>query len=418
MKPEKSSVTRRPLPRGVNLWWHEKKSLWRVGWRDDEGRQHFEYFSAKGRAEDRARMVADTMASRGREGLRATNFAHARDHDRILKAIGPATVDQLLSVWERHKGEVLGGRADLTVTDAIADFLKAKRSEEQSEEAHGHMKKRLARLSAALGNRALVAVTPDDLRAWMDKLREGWAEDGEVVKFEAWTRIHHFKSARAFFRHAVREKWRADNPMDALTAPPKPTEAVAFSTVEEGEKLLMANAHLPVSMRLALEMFAGLRYSGTGRLEENEVDWVAKGIRIPANKSKDKKPHYLEGFPDNLWSWLSPWRGKPEAWVPLTKRMMQEEKSKAFSRAGVVNKGNDLRHSFCTYLIARDKDASKCAFLMQHRSPARLYESYRGASTEAEGKRWFAITRDKATPTELPTRRSGARPGPKGKLVS
>lgn len=404
-------------PKGISISHRKDRDTWVVAYRvpgeggaDAKKKLERETFPTKGLAVERAKEVAGELKLRGETGLRSLTGRAVVEYERIIDAIGDATVDQLLAVWERHKGEVLRGESKLTVAVAIERFLALKGSEETSDEALGHLEKRLSRVSEAFGARPILSITHEELRAWMDRLRK-------EEKFAAWTRIHHHKAAMALFSHAVSEGWRIDNPMSKVAAPPKPKTPVTFMTPEDGAKLLKANAHLPVSMRMALEMFGGLRFSGTNRLEESEVDWDAKGIRIPAHKAKDGKAHYLEGMPDNVWSWLTPWRGKPAAWAPLSKRMLQYEKTRAFERAGVKNSGNELRHSFCTYLIAWKKDAALCAYLMQHRAPSMLYDHYRGCATEAAGKSWFEIKRENGVSTEVPEARprDERRPGQKGR---
>jgi integrase len=68
-----------------------------------------------------------------------------------------------------------------------------------------------------------------------------------------------------------------------------------------------------------------------------------------------------------------------------------------FEAAGLKGNGqeesmrNVLRHSFCTYHVAMDKDAARTAVLLTHRSPAMLYRYYRGRASEADGKAYFRI---------------------------
>lgn len=64
---------------------------------------------------------------------------------------------------------------------------------------------------------------------------------------------------------------------------------------------------------------------------------------------------------------------------------------KAFARAEVKNPGNILRHSFCSYHIALNRDAAATAVLLTHRSPAMLYQHYRGRATHADAEAFFAL---------------------------
>jgi hypothetical protein len=49
-----------------------------------------------------------------------------------------------------------------------------------------------------------------------------------------------------------------------------------------------------------------------------------------------------------------------------------------------------LRHSFCSYHVAIHKDAARTAVILCHKSPAMLYQHYRGKATAADAARYFA----------------------------
>lgn len=75
----------------------------------------------------------------------------------------------------------------------------------------------------------------------------------------------------------------------------------------------------------------------------------------------------------------------------MTQRNYLNLKAKMFADAAVKNPGNVLRHSFCSYHVSLHKDAARTAVLLTHRSPAMLYQHYRGRATAADAARYFAI---------------------------
>ena len=368
--------------RGVSV--HASLGTWRIRWRVD-GRMMSKSFATRSEAEAEAQALVDRRKEEGYAGLRGVDARTWRDLATLSTALGGATLSQLLAVWERHKGEVLGGEVGLTLADAVTRFVKLIEREGVDGDNLARYKKHLGRLSVSLGDRPVLSISADDLRDWFAELKT--PRGGKV---EGWTLIHHHKTVGAFFTRVTVEGWRADNPMGKVRPPEKPVEDVEFLTVEDGRRLFAANSGHPISLRLALEAFGGLRYTGSGRLEVSEVDFASRAIVIPASKSKDGKRHFLQGMPDNLWHWLEKWRHTPEAW-DLTPRQHLAAKSAAFARAKVTNSGNALRHSFCTYHIATRKDAALTAILMQHTNPTMLYRHYRGAAPEADGAAWFAI---------------------------
>lgn len=360
---------------------------YRVFWRVD-GKRRSQKFATRDLADAHRTALLDKKKAEGMAGLRDVDPALLADLRTLRAALAGATLSQLLAVWERHKGEVLGGEAGLKLSAAVARFLALIKAEGASSANFDQYELHLARLTAALGEHLLIAVSADELRAFFAQLHT--VRGKKVVKAEGWTLIHHQKSVRALFARAKVEGWLADDPMEKVRAPEKPVEEVEFLSVDDGVRLFAANRDRPIVLRLALEAFAGLRYSGSGRLELHEVNFDARTLLIPASKSKDGKRHLLDALPENAWAFLLRWRHEPRAWA-FTPRQHLEEKSAAFARAAVVNTGNVLRHSFCTYHIASRKDAALTAILMQHTNPAMLYRHYRGAATASAAGDWFAI---------------------------
>jgi integrase len=375
--------------RGILVRKRKERDCWEVRWREADGTQRRKTFTSLETSESFAKELDAKRRVHGTAALRGIDSESWKDMQTLLKVLNGASISQMITVWERHKGEVLGGEADLNLSAAVTRFLALIKKETVEGANYDQYELHLERLTAVLGEHLLVAISSDQLREFFANLHT--VRGKKVRHAKGWTLIHHQKSVRALFARAKVEGWRADDPMEKVRQPAKPKKSVVALSPEDGAALLKANAHSPVSMRLALEMFGGMRYSGTNRLAEKDIDWAAKGIRIPDTKSKDGKPHYQQGFPENMWAWLTPWRGKPQAWVQLTKRQAQDAKSDAFTLAKVKNPRNILRDSFCTYMIADKKDAALCAYLMQHRAPSMLYLHYRGVATEADAALWFAI---------------------------
>lgn len=377
-------------PRGIRVWWIERRKCWGIEWRERKPgatKKSPVMVTRKTKTEALAK-AAEVESHRKRHGTEnhtGLDAKSGRDWAMVREALEAdgANVAQLLGVWERHKAEVIGAKAGLLVRDAVKKYLDLKSKEGLVGASYDATEKHLNRLRGSFGERPLVSVEAEDMRRWLDGLKR---DEG----FAAWTLIHHHKSAAGLFNRAMAEKWLGTNPMTTVSPPAKPKEEVEFLTIEEGVKLFGVNRDNPVSLRLALEAFGGLRYSGACRIEKDEVLWEERALVIPATKSKDGKRHFLQGMPDILWVWLERWRHRPEAWT-MTPRQILQAKSEAFAKAGVANPGNGLRHSFCTYLIAKEKNAALTAYLMQHAKPDMLYRHYRGAATEADGFRWFGI---------------------------
>lgn len=386
-KTEEAKKSR--LPRGVRVFRNKQRDNWTVQV-TVAGKSKSTSWDSNEAAMEHARGCSVAKKEHGNAALASLTGDEVKAWIQVREAMAGASVSQLLAVWERHKGEVLGGDVDLKVAESVVKFLEMRKLEGLSGDSMAGPKKRLERLSAALGEKSLVSVTPDDLRGWLGKLTT--VRGKTKKKAEGWTLLNHYKSAHAFFERAVEEKWLVENPMTRVKTPAKPREDVTVMSLADAKKLLAANMDDPVSMRLALEMFGGLRYSSTGRLLADHLKHEQKGIHLPAKKHKSDRRHFLQKLPENLWAWVDLWKDDERAWEVLTKRMLQQRKSNAFERAGVAHPHNVLRHSFCSYHIAKHGDAAKTAVLMQHKNQTMLYDHYCGYAIEADGEAYFGIT--------------------------
>lgn len=138
-----------------------------------------------------------------------------------------------------------------------------------------------------------------------------------------------------------------------------------------------------------MEAFAGIRFSSASVLRKEDVDFSALGIVLPAASIKTRRREYIEGLPENLWTWL---RAAPEEAWTVTPRQYMAAKSDVFRLAGVDNPGNVLRHSFASYHVALHGDAARTAIILCHTAQAMLWRHYKGRATKADALRYFAIT--------------------------
>lgn len=292
--------------------------------------------------------------------------------------------------WVKHSPTV-GGQ--MTVAEAIGKYRKTAR-------LSGHASLHLDRLQAALGARRLGDLEAEHLAGWLDGLTE--PRTGEPMA--AWTRIHHFRSAKRFFEACLSERWADRNPMTTLRQPAREEDDVFVISPQECRKLFEVAAGSIAVGRLALEAFGGLRYTSAARMAKGDIDRDARGIVMPGRKHKSGRRHYVEGFPENLWAWLAV---TPKQCWSLTERQYFEEKGRIFREAGLKPEGkartrqdkerlarmhNVLRHSFASYHVALTGDAARTAILLTHRNQAMLWQHYRGRATKADAEAYFAIT--------------------------
>lgn len=178
---------------------------------------------------------------------------------------------------------------------------------------------------------------------------------------------------------------------------------VGLLSVEDTEKLLAyaLKHYAEIVPRLALECFAGLRYSSAHRIERSDINFVDRGILLLAKKRKTGRRHYIDGLPDNLFDWLK--LETPATWA-LTERQYMRLKSACFKDGKIPDPHNCLRHGFCTYHVAAFKNSGLTATILCHRNQGLLWSTYNGRATQPDGKRYFEL---------WPAAAAGQKPAPR-----
>lgn len=376
LTPEKKPK-RAQLPRGVRVFPNRQRGNWTVQITND-GVSKSSSWPTREAAMEYAKTCKVAKREHGNAALATLTAEEVKDWILVREALAGASVSKLLAVWERHKGDV-GVFSARPLREAVDQYLDERKGRTRSRDDHNHAKLYLGRMCDFLGEKDIAEVKKADVRDWLKSL-----------DFKGWSLVSHFKSARAFFGRAVRDEWIRDNPMVGLDVPQVKSDDVSVISVKDAASLFAANREHPIVVRLALEAFGGLRASSCRRLKFEDIRWEDHGIILPGNAHKSGKRHYMEGQPENLWSWLKPWRNVPAAWDWKGSQLMHE-KSKAYVRARLKLPNNVLRHSFASYHIAMHTDAAKTAILMQHTNQVMLYKHYKGVASKADAEKYFAI---------------------------
>jgi len=345
-----------------------------VQWRVDGKRKTKAFATAEARL-TYTKALASERASLGTDTLRLDD-AEAREWRTFRAQIGPdVPLSAVAEVWRMY-----GARERLTVAQAIDRLVAARTAEGVAKTTLLHYKAVHARLSAAMGERDVASITPSDIAAWLAGL-----------DMEPWSVRTHFIRVRSLFTWLRVQRVIAHSPVDGMRPPKIVAGEVAVLTPAQGVELfgsVNCKASRELVGRLALEAFAGVRFSSVAQMTAAEIQFAERGIVLSAAKIKTRRRQFVDGLPDNLWQWLD-W-AKPATWR-MTPTEYMHAKSGAFARACVPNPGNVLRHSFATYHVACHKDAARTAVILCHSSPKMLYAHYKGRATEAEGRAWFAI---------------------------
>jgi integrase len=176
--------------------------------------------------------------------------------------------------------------------------------------------------AAAFGGNRLTQITGDDIKDWIET---DLGYDNPHT-FNNWR-----KHIRTFFDHY--RKQIHQNPCDDIRTRNDDTEHVGILTPAQTAKLFsyaLTENRRHLIGRLALEAFAGLRFASAYRLEKADINFKDLGLLLPKHKIKTKRRHYIDGLPENLWSWLEV---TSNACWSLTPAEYMKEKSQLFSDA-------------------------------------------------------------------------------------
>lgn len=354
----------------------DRRSPFGVQWYTGTGR-HRKFFASEAACD---RKLADLVKKAKRGVLRQEmSQADQAAWRAFREAVGATPWQDVVAGWREHAAN--SGRLPCTLTVAAAsklflDDLETRRGQ-FSPGYFTHVKQKVTLFSYTFGVNLLGSVTPEDIEDWIDDL--GFEANGTFNMYRKMVRMFY-----EFFRKQVK------NPCDEVPARSETISAVGILTVQQTRDLFAyaAKHHRDALGRLALEAFAGLRFSSAFRLEKSDINFEDRGILLPAHKLKTGRRHYIDGLPDNLWLWLKAtndgcWAMESSEWMHL--------KSKLFTDSKVPHPRNCLRHSFCTYHVAAHKNPGLTSTILCHRNQQKLWSNYNGIAKQAEGLAYFEI---------------------------
>ena len=366
-------------------------------------------FADMGEAKREAELVATKLANGEHEVLRLTStdrtvyvqaVAFLRPLDVPLNA---AVLEYVSAVKSLPEGTTLKEAVDFfkkrnpaslekrTVRQVVDEMVATKRAAKLSEVHLRDLDSRLGRFADAF-QMNIGGVSSSMLQAWLD-----------AMKASGRTKQNYVRVIGALFRFASAHRYLAKDAIEEVEAVQQAKadndEIEIFTPSEFAEILITARTEMVCWM--AIGGLAGLRSAELQRLDWSEVNLAERHIEITAAKAKTAARR-LAPVTDNLAAWLAPY-AKPagkvtgfESWwnqIPKLVEEMNRLRREHGNAAKFVWKHNGLRHSFCSYRLASIKNAAQVA-LEAGNSPQMIFTHYRQLVTEAEAKKWFAITPD------------------------
>lgn len=276
-----------------------------------------------------------------------------------------------------------------TVTEVVEELLQAKEKAGRSELHLCDLESRLGRFGDAF-HMNIGEVTGQ----MIEKYLNGMDVCGR-------TKANHLGHITALFNFAVKRKYLPKDSLDEVKSVERPEEIpneIQIFTVEEMSELL-SNARSEMVPWLAIGAFSGLRTAEIKRLDWSEIHLVEGHIEVKARKAKTGSRRNAP-LPPNLAAWLAPYANSTGPVTPFVNMVSQinwlvEGVNKLRKQRGHKTpmrwKHNGLRHSFASYRTAHIKDVAQVA-LECGNTPTMIFKHYRQVVTEAEARKWFAIS--------------------------
>ncbi|MHC1765245.1 MAG: tyrosine-type recombinase/integrase [Verrucomicrobiia bacterium] len=310
-----------------------------------------------------------------------------------LKRLEGASLEKAVEFFVEHHPRRATTK---TVSEAVAEFLAARKADGCGKRHLDDLKFRLEKFAAAF-NCPLTSVTTQLIVDWLRTFNCGGR-----------TRNNYRTALRNFFRDAAGRGLISDrqiswDPDHGVTLAQEEDGVIGIFTPTELQKLLAAAKptfdELPVGFNLrwvraqgllpflVLGAFAGLRSSEICSQRWEDINLERGYIRV--TKAKGNTPQKrLVPISDNLKAWLM--QCKRETGVCCEHARPEDPLRRLAKRAGVEWKHNALRHSYISYRVAQTQDVAKVS-LEAGNSTKMINAHYRELVTPEEAATWFAI---------------------------
>jgi hypothetical protein len=369
------------LPRGVSKISDGRERPFCVRHRDLKR----EFFAT---AEDAASRKAELVKLEKSEGRAAIEYSR-QDHALLVAArdILPAGVSVLdaAKFWVLHHPSAVSR----SVSDAVAEFLVAKRAAAGIEESTavsrhiGDLQNRCGPFVLAFGERAVVEVTGNDVLAWLQGLR-----------LAPRTVANYRNAIQTFFNFAVRRDWLLVSPLNKVAASDLPAVRGGAKhplTVAQAEATLALFSEKWPKYRVhfALRFFLGFR---TAEVRRFRWEWIQREqgrVIIPGwfydgesarQGSKTGDNWAIDDVPPRFWAALDAVGNLPASGaVPAPYQRLWDFKMMPVWRAEVGLSEwphNSTRDTFCTLHMSAYRDDQRTALILKHSNTQQLRRSY------------------------------------------
>jgi integrase len=139
-------------------------------------------------------------------------------------------------------------------------------------------------------------------------------------------------------------------------------------------------------------MFAGLRASEARKMVWGDFDFAENFIRVRAAVSKTHRPRAIP-MESNLREWLLPYqcRDSTSSIAPQGVNVLRSQLRAAHQASGVHQIKHGARHSYASFLLARDENIDRLLLNMGHEDAATTFRHYHRVATQRAAKTFWNI---------------------------
>jgi integrase len=331
----------RQLFRVIELKVPNGKKYWKIEGRPSGVRHRYFFASekeAKVAAADRNRQLT-TFGSEAPLSFRDRTMAIDCIHQ--LAPFGK-NLYEAVEFFKQHLSRQLTSVTVAALCDRIlTEFDRRVDAKEISAKHRDGMKETLKKFRARFSDAHVKLLKGEAIEAWL-------AEQPLAVK----TRNRHLGNLRSCFTFAQRWDLLDADPLAKVPPFTDPNRELNVAIFSPEQMTAFLNAVDPeFAPFFALNAFTGLRRAELERLDWSEIKLDRRLIELPRTKSKNGNRKVIE-VPENLVAWL---KLHVRAEGPVKpRRRLQDAMEQAAKKAGIVPwPQNVLRHSFCSYAVAR-----------------------------------------------------------------
>lgn len=302
-----------------------RKAPFQVMWRED-GKRYSRFF------EDEAAREAFIMTNSYLEteqfgALMKMSKDTVTDVAKIEKMRGEISFREIWAFWAKHHKT----QDMITVWNACDSYIRNMRHTGRPESHVVRVRRILEQFCDDFGDALLDHITRKELENWINSLNygAGTKRNYKAIIRTAWS----YFEQNDFITRNIAVNLKSEHVLRG---------EIQILSVDDAEKLLRANENVDPEIcgLMAIGMFAGMRSSAIARIDYGEIKFDTKAIHTPAEKTKIKRRHIIEGLPDNLWAWLE---RTPETAFNMNERQFKKRRENAYRRAGLLVNSQDVK---------------------------------------------------------------------------